>query len=209
MVTLIWEGYFENILPILKSAPGEFSEAHSLFRLSAINNGSMPVLRYFEADIQLLSFEVLCIGFLVVEDPNTTQLPGVIGCNLVCLGCEEFGKQCGFNWFENFNCPASVHPVVFSQCRTFYHQEKLKAQAKASSSSQTNVSSSGISSKAKENDPSLESDTTLGQVWVSDPHQPTRTPTNSAKVVTSKLIKSRSILHAWWNHAKAIIYLWA
>ena len=57
MVTLIWEGYFEkNILPLLKSSPGELSEAHSLFRLSAANNGVMLVPRYFEADIQLLGF---------------------------------------------------------------------------------------------------------------------------------------------------------
>ena len=36
MVTLIWEGYFEkNILPLLKTSPGELTEAHSLFRLYA------------------------------------------------------------------------------------------------------------------------------------------------------------------------------
>ena len=72
MVILIQEGYFKkNILPILKSSPGEFSEAHSLFRLSAANNGSMPVSRYFEADIQLLGFKVPHVWFLVVNYPNT------------------------------------------------------------------------------------------------------------------------------------------
>ena len=64
-MTLIREGYFEkNILPLLKTSTSELTEAHSLFRLSAANNGVMPVLRYFEADIKLLGFSVPCmLGF--------------------------------------------------------------------------------------------------------------------------------------------------
>ena len=59
MVNLIQEGYFEkNILPLLKASLGKLSEAHSLFKLSAANNSTMPVLRYFEADIKLLDFPV-------------------------------------------------------------------------------------------------------------------------------------------------------
>ena len=106
IVTLVQEGYFEkNILPILKTSPGELSEAHLLFKLSAANNWVMPVSRYFKADVNLLGFRVPKVGFLVVKDPNTllepqhsTQLPGVIGCNLICLGCEEFGKLQGIGY---------------------------------------------------------------------------------------------------------------
>ena len=112
MVTLIWEGYFEkNILPLLKASLGELSEAHSLFKLSAANNSAMPVSKYFEADIEILGFPVPRVGFLVVKDPNTllepqhsTQLPGVIGCNLIRLGCEEFGRTYGFKLLKNFQC---------------------------------------------------------------------------------------------------------
>ena len=119
MVTLIQERFFEkNILPLLKSSLGELTEAHSLFRLSTANNGVMPVSRYFEANIQLLGFSMPCVGFLIVKDPNTllepqcsTQLPGVIGCNLIHLGCEEFGRVYGFEPFEKFNCLQEVHPV--------------------------------------------------------------------------------------------------
>ena len=122
MVTLVQEGYFKkNILPVLKTLLGELSKAHSLFKLLAANNGVMPVSRYFEADINLLGFRVPKVGFLVVKDPNTllepqhsTQLPGIIGCNLICLLCEEFGRLHGFKCFKNFQCPPSVHPVVFS-----------------------------------------------------------------------------------------------
>ena len=158
---------------------GELSEAHSLFKLSAANNGVMPVSRYFKADINLLGFRVPKVGFLVVKDPNTllepqhaTQLPGVIGCNLIHLGCEEFGKLHGFKCFKNFQCPSSVHPVVFSQFCTFFHQERLKTQAKPEGQDATNVSSSGISLEGKKKDPTKELVTTLGQVWVGESHQP-------------------------------------
>ena len=49
----------------------ELAEAHSLFCLSAANNQDMPVLRYFEADVSILGFRILSVGFLVVKDPNT------------------------------------------------------------------------------------------------------------------------------------------
>ena len=112
MVTLIHEGYFiKNILPLLKKSAGDLTEAHSLFWLLAAINKVMPVSRYFEADITLLGFTIPHVGFLVVRDPNTllkpqhnTQLPGVIGYNLICLGCDEFGRVCGFKAFEEFHC---------------------------------------------------------------------------------------------------------
>ena len=96
MVTLIREGYFTKyIQPSLKKPSSKMAEAHSLFRLSAANNEIMPVSKYFEADVSILGFQIPQVGFLVVKDPNVllepqhnTQLPGVIGCNLIRLGCE-------------------------------------------------------------------------------------------------------------------------
>ena len=106
MVTLIWEGYFEkNILPLLKTSPGELTEAHSLFRLSAANNGVMPgfeVFWFFRLTLNTLlgfcSATGVLGGFLIVKDPNTllstirtstfhstVSSSGVIGCNLICL----------------------------------------------------------------------------------------------------------------------------
>ena len=136
MVMLICEGYFiKNILPLLKKSAGDLTEAHSLFWLSAANNEVMPVSKYFEADVTLLGFTIPHVGFLVVKDPNTllepqhsTQLPGVIGCNLIHLGCEEFGRVHGFEAFEEFRCPPNLHPVVFAQMCSFYHQGKLSDQ---------------------------------------------------------------------------------
>ena len=108
------------------------AEAHSLFWLSGANNEIMPVLKYFEADVSVLGFRIPQVGFLVVKDPNlllepqhNTQLPGVIGCNLIQLGCEEFGRSFGYEAFKEFHCLESVHPVVFSQLCSHCHQSKL------------------------------------------------------------------------------------
>ena len=133
MVMLIREKYFnKNILPLLKRSAGDLNEAHSLFRLSAANNEVMLVSKYFEADVTLLGFTVPHVGLLVVKDPNTllepqhsTQLSGVIGCNLIHLGCKEFGRVYGFEAFEEFRCPPNIHLVVFSQMCSFYHQGRL------------------------------------------------------------------------------------
>ena len=104
MVTLVCEGYFtKHILPLLKGLAGDMTKSHSLFQLSTVKNQIMPVSKYFEADVMLLpGFTIPQIGFLVVQDPNTllepqhsTQLPGVIGCNLIWLGCESSGRYMG------------------------------------------------------------------------------------------------------------------
>ena len=147
MVTLICKGYFiKNILPLLKKSAGDLTEAHSLFWLLAANNEVMPVSRYFEADVTLLGFTIPHVGFLVVKDPNTllkpqhsTQLPGVIGCNLIHLGCEEFGRVYGFKAFEEFHCPSNIHLVVVSQMCSFYHQGKLSESPQTQAASQINI----------------------------------------------------------------------
>ena len=134
MVTLICKGYFtKKILPLLNKSSGELTEAHSLFRLSPTNNKVMTVSKYFEADVTLLGFRIPWVGFLVVKDPNvllepqySTQLLGVIRCNLIWLGCEEYGRTFGFTAFEEFHCLANVHPIVFAQLCSFYHQSKLQ-----------------------------------------------------------------------------------
>ena len=174
----------------------------------------MPVSWYFEADISLLGFNILSIGFLAVKDPNTilepqhsTQLPGVIRCNLIWLGCEEFGKVYGFEAFENFCYPNKIHPLVFAQMCTLYHQGKTQAQSSSSpsnnfqsssiaqsqsasfSNSSTKVTTLGISSEAKKKDPSLGSDSVLGQVCIGSYHEAICILANSVKVLKGKTSK--------------------
>ena len=152
-----------NILSLLKGISGELSEAHSLIKLSAANNSATLVLKNFEADIELLGFPVPWVGFLIVKDPNTllepqhyTQLLGVIDCNLIWLGCVEFGRIYGFEPFKKFQCPNGIQPIVFTKFRSYFHQQKLWAQTKATlstspstSSDQVNISTLRISSEAE------------------------------------------------------------
>ena len=118
--------------------------------------------------MSVLGFQIPWVGFLVVKDPNVllepqhnTQLLGVIGCNLIWLGCEEFERSFGREAFEEFCCLESVHPVVFSQLCSHYHQSKLLDGPSTSvNSSNINVSASGISSCETDNKvPSSGSDT--------------------------------------------------
>ena len=55
-------------------------------------------------------------------------------------------------------------------------------------------------------DPSSDSDMTLGQVWVSNSHQPICIPANSAKVVNGKpKKKSPNVSHVWLSLGKVTI----
>ena len=152
----------------MKKSVGDLTKAHSLFQLLAANNEVMLVSRYFEADITLLGFTIPHVGFLVVKDPNTllepqhnTQLPGVIGCNLICLGCEEFGRVYRFKAFEEFHCPPNIHLAVFAQMCSFYHQGKLSESPQTQAASQItsgsiNINTSRINAEVKETNPGQE-----------------------------------------------------
>ena len=123
MVTLIHETYFrKNILPLLKRPTGDMAKAHSLFWLSAANNQVMPVSKYFEADVTIMGFKIPQVGFLVVKDPSAllksqcdTQLAGVIGCNLLRLGCKEFKRVYGSETLKEFCRPGNINPIIFTQ----------------------------------------------------------------------------------------------
>ena len=203
MVMLIHETHFKkHALPLLNNTSGDLTKAHSLFKLSAANNEVIPVSKYFEADVLLLGFKIPNVGFLVVRDPNSllepqhsTQLPGVIGCNLIWLACEEFGRVHGLEALRKFQCPESVHPMIFAQMCSFYHQGKL------SSSSQTRpvdqnlnlgsikINTLGINSGDERENPSSSLDAVLGQVWVGSTHEAICIPANCMKVLQGRTNK--------------------
>ena len=116
-------------------------------------------------------------------------MPGVIGCNLIRLGCEEFKRSFGCEAFEEFRCPESVQPVVFSQLCSHYHQSKLlDGPSTPSSNNNINVSTSAIRT-ADDKVPSSDSDNVLGQVWVGVENKPICIPANSVKIVQGKTNK--------------------
>ena len=131
----------------------------------------------------------------VLEPQYSTQMPGVIGCNLIQLGYEEFGKVFRFEAFETFTCPKEVHPLIFDQMCTLYHQGKDQVQPNShtSNSSQINsqqsnsvhVTTSQVNFHSTQEDLSP-SDAILGQVWVGSPHQNICIPANSVKVIQGK-----------------------
>ena len=75
----------------------------------------------------------------LLEPLYSTQLLGIVRCNLIWLGCEEFGRTFGFAASEEFHCPVNVHPILFAQLCSFYHQSKLldipQSEIKVSNSS--------------------------------------------------------------------------
>ena len=119
----------------------------------------MLVSKYFEANVTLLGFTVPDVGFLVVKDPHTllepqhnTQLLSVIGCNLIRLGCEEFGRAYGFEALKRFHCPDNAYPMIFAQMCSFYHQGKLSSPQTGSAKQNLDsikVNTLGISSEGK------------------------------------------------------------
>ena len=144
MVTLlIRETYFKkNILPLLKRPTGDLTKAHSLFRLSAANSKVMPVSKYLEADVTLLGFKIPQVGFLVVKDPSAvlksqhdTQLPGVIGCNLLGLGCKEFERVYGLEALKEFHHPENINPIIFAHSYVLF---TIKGQLASSQIKVTN-----------------------------------------------------------------------
>ena len=160
----------------------------------------MLVSKYFEADVTLLGFTVPNVGFLVVKDPNNllepqynTQLQGVIRCNLIWLGCEEFGRVYGLEALRKFCCPDKVHPMIFAQMCSFYHQGKLSQTRSTDqnlSLGSVKVNTLGISSGSEKKNPSSGLDTVLGQVLVGSTHEAICFPANSMKVLQGKTNKT-------------------
>ena len=74
----------------------------------------------------------------------------------------------GFEAFENFECPDEVHPLVFAQMCTLYHQGKAQAQSVPSTSNslQSNsISGSSIPITTSEINFEIKRNKTLVQVW--------------------------------------------
>ena len=104
-VTLLWQSYFnKNILPKIKLVTGEKANAHTLFKLTVIDDGHMPMRMYTKLDLTFLWLKVPNISMLITEEPNQvlnkehqTKLPGIVGWNLIWLSysmfIQKYGKQ--------------------------------------------------------------------------------------------------------------------
>ena len=135
-VTLLWQLYFNKyILPKIKPATSEKTDAHPSFKLTVTNDGQMPIRMYTELDFTFLGLKVPNVGMLITMEPNQvldkehqTKLPGIVGWNLIWLSYNMFIEKYWTTGFDSFMCPEGVNPLLFSQLCIFYYSDIQKNQ---------------------------------------------------------------------------------
>ena len=108
-VTLMNESYFlQNIQHLLPTVDKDHLNAHKLFNLKGVEDGCVPLTKYFSVDIQVGGRLVHDTGILVKKDNipltdskgRSTQAPTILGCNLIRKGKEEFIRDHGETCLE-------------------------------------------------------------------------------------------------------------
>ena len=103
-VTLMNESYFlQNIQQLLPTGDKDHLNAHKLFNLKGVEDGCVPLTKYFSVDIQVGGRLIHDIGILVKKDNipltdskgRSTRTPAILGCNLIRKGLEEFIRDHG------------------------------------------------------------------------------------------------------------------
>ena len=91
-VTLMNESYFlQNIKQLIPTVDKDHLNAHKLFNLKGVEDGCVPLAKYFLVDIQVSGRLIHDIGILVKKDNialtdskgRTTRAPAILGCNLI------------------------------------------------------------------------------------------------------------------------------
>ena len=154
-VTLMNESYFvQNIQQLLPTVDKDHLNAHKLFNLKGVEDGCVPLTKYFSVDIQVGGRLVHDIGVLVKKDNipltdskgRSTRTPAILGCNLICKGLEEFIRDHGETCLELFECPVGVDPLYFSTLCVYFYAEHQKVidQAKETVKRGVCVNSTGV-----------------------------------------------------------------
>ena len=128
--------------------------AHKLFNLKGVEDGCVPLTKYFSVDIQVGGRLVHDIGILIKKDNipltdskgRSTRAPAILGCNLIRKGMEEFIRDHGETCLELFECPAGVDPLYFSTLCVYFYAEHQKVidQAKEKVKRDVSVNSTGV-----------------------------------------------------------------
>ena len=138
MVTLINESFFQsNLAKTITPMSDDKVNAHQLFNLKGVEDGQIPLSKYFEMDVEIRGFKIPQVGFLVKRDnalmnsnKKSTKLPAIAGCNLIRLGMEEFIRIHGSEPLSLFECPTGVDPLLFSTFCVYYYTERDKEKEK-------------------------------------------------------------------------------
>ena len=154
-VTLMNESYYtQNIEQLIPTVEQDHLNAHNLFNLKGVEDGCVPLTKYFAVDIEVGGKLVHDIGVLVKADTlaltdskgKTTRAQAILGCNLIRKGMQEFIREFGQPCLELFECPIGVDPLYFSTlCVYFYaERQRLINQAKEKAKRDVSVNSTGV-----------------------------------------------------------------
>ena len=148
---------------------------------------------YVELDLDFLGIVVPKVGVLITQEPNElletchkTKLPGMVGWNLIKLAYEVFVKIYGVLCLDNFDCPAGVSPLLFSQLCVYHH---CKVGGLHSNSITLNINGQQQLPKKSLNF-TINKDGLLGKVLVGNVTQPICVPGNSALTIPGRLGKN-------------------
>ena len=164
-VTLMNESYFlRNIQQLLPTVDKDHLNAHKLFNLKGVEDGCIPLTKYFSVNIQVSDRLIHDIGVLVKKDNipftdskgRSTRAPAILGCNLIRKGMEEFIRDHGEMCLELFECPAGVDPLYFSTLCVYFYAEcqKVIDQAKEEVKRDVSINSMGVGDSQQGSHPS-------------------------------------------------------
>ena len=132
MVSLINESFFRSKLAsVITPIADDKVNAHQLFNLKGVEDVQVPLSKYFEMDVEIRGFKIPQVGFLVKKDNaplvdskgKSSKVPAIAGCNLICLGMEEFILQHGQTPLQLFECPIGFDPLLFSTFCVYFYTE--------------------------------------------------------------------------------------
>ena len=191
-VTLMNESYFlQNIQQLLPTVDKDHLNAYKLFNLKGVEDGCVPLTKYFSVDIQVGGRLIHDIGILVKKDNipltdskgRSTRTPAILGCNLIRKGLEEFIRDHGETGLELFECPVGVHPFFFSTLCVYFYAERQKVidQAKEMVKRDVSVNSTGVGDGQQGNRPSASTNESTQPNQTNQPKQPKPNTSGSSK----------------------------
>ena len=191
-VTLMNESYFlQNIQQLIPTVDKDHLNAHKLFNLKGVEDGCVPLTKYFSVDIQVGGRLVHNIGILVKKDNipltdskgRSTRTPAILGCNLIRKGLEEFIRDHGETSLELFECPVGVDPLYFSTLCVYFYAERQKVidQAKEMVKRDVSINSTGVEDGQQGSHPSASTNESTQPNQTNQPKQPKLNTSGSSK----------------------------
>ena len=191
-VTLMNESYFlQNIQQLLPTGDKDHLNAHKLFNLKGVEDGCVPLTKYFSIDIQVGGRLIHDIGILIKKDNipltdskgRSTRTPAILGCNLIRKGLEEFITDHGETCLKLFECPVGVDPLYFSTLCVYFYAERQKVidQAKEMVKRNVSINSMGVGDGQQGSRPSASTNESTQPNQTNQPKQPKPNTSGSSK----------------------------